>query len=76
MRHYHEVDVASLQLVRPRSVGVEHAGLAALELLELPRILAEAGFNGNQQAAAIGSVIGRMAAPGSELATWRWLHGT
>ena len=70
---YHEVDVASLQLVRPRSVGVEHAGLAALELLELPRILAEAGFNGNQQAAAIGSVIGRMAAPGSELATWRWL---
>ncbi|MEW6289844.1 MAG: IS1634 family transposase [Thermodesulfobacteriota bacterium] len=70
---YHEVDVASLQLVRPRSVGVEHAGLAALEWLELPRILAEAGFNGNQQAAAIGSVIGRMAAPGSELATWRWL---
>jgi len=70
---YHEVDVASLQLVRPRSVGVEHAGLSALEWLELPRILAEAGFNGNQQAAAIGSVIGRMAAPGSELATWRWL---
>lgn len=70
---YHEVDVASLQLVRPRSVGVEHAGLSALEWLELPRILAEAGFNGIQQAAAIGSVIGRMAAPGSELATWRWL---
>jgi transposase len=71
---YHEVDVDSLQLVRPRSVGVEHVGLAALEWLALPRILAEVGFNGVQQAAAIGSIIGRMAAPGSELATWRWLQ--
>ena len=71
---YHEVDVDSLQLVRPRSVGVEHVGLAALGWLELPRILAEAGFNGIQQAAALGSVIGRMAVPGSELATWRWLQ--
>jgi transposase len=71
---YHEVDVDSLQLVRPRSVGVEHFGLAALGWLELPSILAEVGFNGIQQAAAIGSVIGRMAVPGSELATWRWLQ--
>ena len=71
---YHEVDVDSLQLVRPRSVGVEHVGLAALGWLELPSILAEVGFNGIQQAAAIGSVIGRMAVPGSELATWRWLQ--
>lgn len=72
---YHEVDVASLELVRPRSVGVEHAGLAALDWLGLPGILAEAGFNGRQQAAAIGCVIGRLAAPGSELSTWRWLTG-
>lgn len=71
---YQEVDVASLEMLRPRSVGVEHAGMAALEWLELPRILAEAGFNGAQQAAAITGIIGRMAAPGSELATWRWLR--
>jgi len=70
---YHEVDVASLELVRPRSVGVEHAGLAALSWLEIPRILESAGLNGVQRAAALGSIIGRMAAPGSELATWRWL---
>ena len=31
------------------------------------------GFTGAQCAAAIGNVIGRMAAPGSELATWGWL---
>jgi transposase len=72
-QEYHEVDVESLELVRPRSVGVEHVGLAALGWLELPHIFAEAGFNGVQQAAVMASVIGRMAAPGSELATWRWL---
>ena len=70
---YHEVDVASLELVRPRSVGVEHAGLAALSLLGIPQILESAGLNGVQRAAAMGSIIGRMAAPGSELATWHWL---
>lgn len=71
---YHEVDVDSLELVRPRSIGVEHAGLAALNWLELPRILEQVGLNGKQQAAVIGNVIGRMASPASELATWGWLR--
>jgi len=71
---YQEVDVNSLELIRPRSAGVEHVGLAALDWLELPRILEEAGCNGSQRAAAIGAIIGRMAMPGSELATWRWLR--
>jgi hypothetical protein len=70
---YREVDVASLQLVRPRSVGVEHAGLAALRELGLPEILESAGLNGVQQAAALGNIIGRMTSPGSERATWLWL---
>lgn len=70
---YQEVDIASLELVRPRSVGVEHAGLAALSWLEIPQILESAGLNGAQRAAAMGSIIGRMAAAGSELATWHWL---
>ena len=70
---YQEVDVASLELVRPRSVGVEHVGVAALTELGLPQILESAGLNGVQRAAAMGSIIGRMAAPGSELATLRWL---
>ena len=68
-----EVDIASLQLIQPRSVGVEAAGLAAIGWLGIDPILAELGFNGIQRAAAAGSLIGRMAAPGSELATWRWL---
>lgn len=70
---YHEVDVTSLELVRPRSVGVEHVGLTALSWLQMPQILEAAGLNGVQRAAALGSIIGRMAVPGSELSTWRWL---
>jgi hypothetical protein len=32
------------------------------------------GFNGPQRAAAIGTLIERMTAPGSELATHHWLQ--
>jgi transposase len=71
---YAEVDVASLQLTRPRAVGVEAAGLAAMDWLGIDRILTDLGFNGVQRDAAAGLLIGRMAAPGSEMATWRWLR--
>lgn len=70
---YQEVDIGSLKMVHPRSIGVEHAGLFALQELGMPEILGEAGLNGVQQAAAIGSIIGRMAEPGSELSTYGWL---
>ena len=70
------VDVNSLELVQPRSVGVEQVGLWAMEQLHLPALLGELGFNGPQRAAALGLIIGRMAAPGSELATHRWLNQT
>jgi hypothetical protein len=71
---YQEVDVASLELVRPRSIGVEHAGLEAIKLLNLPKILEEAGFNKAQRDVAAASIIARMAEPGSESATWQWLN--
>ena len=70
------VDVASLELVRPRSVGVEHVGLWAMEQVGLQSLLAQLGLNSRQQAAAVGSIIGRLAAPGSERATHRWLRET
>lgn len=70
---YQDVDVNSLEMVRPRSVGIEHAGLSALSQLGVPEILTSVGLNGKQSACALGSIIGRMAEPGSELSTWRWL---
>lgn len=71
---FHEVDIDSLQLVRPRSIGVENLGLSALNELSLPAIFAGLGFNKTQIAAVIGSIVGRMAEPGSELSTWRYLQ--
>ena len=67
------VDVDSLELVRPRSVGVEHVGLWAMEQVGLGELLEGLGFNGRQRAVAMALIIGRMAQPGSERATWRWL---
>ena len=66
------VDVNSLELVQPRSVGVEQVGLWAMEQMGFARLLEDVGLNGPQRAAAMGLIIGRMAAPGSELATHRW----
>ncbi len=70
---YQSLDVNSLEMVRPRSVAVEHVSLAALRQLGLDNKLQQLGFNGRQQAAAIGTIIGRMTAPGSELSTHHWL---
>ena len=67
------VDVDSLELVRPRSVGVEHVGLWAMDQLGLRTGLQALGLPASLCAAAIGSVIARMARPGSERATRRWL---
>jgi len=70
---YHEVDIDSMEMLRPRSIGVEHLGLEALQWLGLPAILAGAGLNGVERSLAMGSIIGRLAEPGSERATWDWL---
>ena len=72
--NYQEVDIDSLELTQPRSVGVEHVGVAALNWLDFHTILADAGLNGVQRAVAFGSIIARMAKPGSEQASWQWLR--
>ena len=72
-RDFHNVDLASLQLLRPRSVGVEQLALWAIQQVQLIPLLARLGLSGPQRAAALGSIVARMAAPGSERATYRWL---
>ena len=67
------LDVDSLELIRPRSVGVEHVGLWAMEQLGLRTLFEELGMGASMSAAAVGSVIARMAQPGSERAARRWL---
>ena len=72
-RDVQAVDVASLALVRPRSVGVEHVALWAMDQLSLRERLETLGLGPSLRAAAIGSIIARLAQPGSEAATARWL---
>ena len=62
------VDIDSLELVRPRSVGVEHVALWAMRQLRPPSLLEELGLSGAQRAAVLGSLVGCMAAPASERA--------
>ena len=71
-----EVDLNTLEQVRPRTVGVEHVALTCMRQLGFDEKLAALGFNKPQIAAAVGNVIGRMAVPASELATYAWLQQT
>ena len=71
---YQEVDLDTLDLVRPRSAGVEHAALSAMRSCAFEDKLAELGLNRPQIAAAVGNIVARMAHPGSELATHAWLQ--
>jgi len=59
---------------RNRADGVEHVAYEALRQLQLDKKLQELGLNKHQLCTAIGTVIGRMIEPGSELATHYWLQ--
>jgi transposase len=71
---YQEVDINSLQQLKPRSVGIESIGVQALTELGLLDKLTELGVNGVMRGAIMGNIIGRMAKPASELSTWQWLQ--
>ena len=69
-----QVDIESFDSFRPRTVGVENIGLWACQTLGLPQLFESLGFNGRERATALALIIGRLAKPGSELATFEWLN--
>ena len=71
---YHNVDIDSLELMRPRSVGAEHVSYQVLLRLQLDKKMKDLGFNKHQISAAIAAIVGRMVEPGSELSTHFWLQ--
>ena len=71
---YLSVDINSLQNSEPRSVGVEQMAYDALQSLKLDTKLKSLGLSNAELSAAIGAIIGRMAAPGSERSTLQWLQ--
>ena len=68
------VDAESLELLDPRTVGVESLALHAIRTLKIDESLKSAGFNTVDLAGAIGQIVGRIAHPGSERQTLRWLQ--
>lgn len=71
---YRTVDLNSLEHQQIRQVGAEHAGYEILKQLGFEQLLFELNFNRKQINTAIGSIIGRLAAPGSERATHKYLQ--
>ncbi len=65
------VDLDSLELTRPRSVGVEQVALWAIEAVGFIELLIGLGLSGPVRSAILGVIIGRMAHPASERATRR-----
>jgi len=68
------VDVNSLELTRPRSVGVEQVALWAMQTVGFIELLIGLGLTGPLRSILLGVIIGRMAHPASERATRRWLE--
>ncbi len=73
---FQEVDLDTIELVRPRSVGVEHAALSVMRECGFEEKLQELGLNRPQIAAVVGNIVARIAHPASELATHGWLQQT
>jgi transposase len=68
------VDADTLELMDPRSVGVESVALHALSELGIIDQLKTAGLNRVSVAAAVAQIVARMAHPASERASHRWLQ--
>ncbi len=73
---YHCVDINSVDVFHPRSVGVESAALWAMDQIGLRRLFDQLKLAPSLRDAAVGSIVARMAAPGSERTTRSWLAGS
>src|SRR5664280_81512 len=71
---YHRVNINHIEAHQARSIGAETLALHAVRQLQLDQKLTALGFNKIDSAAALGSIIGRMVSPGSELQTHDWLQ--
>jgi hypothetical protein len=68
---YRTVNLNTLNIYNPRSIGCEHVTLETLRFLELDKKFANLGFSSPQVALAIGAIVGRACHPASERETHR-----
>ena len=72
--NFQGVDVDAFTNFHSHTAGVEHVALWAMDRLGLRSLLEQLGLTRLMRAAIIGSIVGRMAKPGSERATNYWLR--
>jgi transposase len=68
------VDIDSATTAWSRSLGPELVGHHVWNELKMPAVLEECGLSERERSLAEAVVLGRLIAPGSDLATWRWLR--
>lgn len=73
-KHYEAVDINGLDNTNVKSIGAETLAYEAAKKLNFPSILLECGLNQKQLNIALGSVIGRLLSPGSEVKTADYLR--
>lgn len=71
---YQTVDINRLEALQARSIGTETLAYHAFKQLQLDKKLIALGFSRVDLAAVMGTIIGRMVLPGSELQTHDWLQ--
>ena len=71
---YHRININRIEAAQARSIGAETLACHAVRQLQLDQKLTALGFNKIDSAAALGSIIGRMVSPGSELQSHDWLQ--
>lgn len=71
---YETVDINSVSTSDSRTIGVEHIITNSMQAYNIDKILQKLKFNENQIAYAKMLIAGRLAHPGSERETARWIH--
>jgi len=71
--NYQTININSLEHEHSRTVGIEHISYETLKKLEIDKKLYELGLNKRQVEICIGVIVGRLAYPNSERATYNWL---
>ena len=73
-KHYHEVDVDSVENSNIKSIGAEYLAHEMFKRLGLNDILANCGFNQKQLHLASAAIIGRLLCPGSDVGTCHYVR--
>ena len=73
-RELKTVDISSATTSFSRCLGPELVGHHVWKQLKMPAVLEECGFSPRERSLAEAVVLGRLIAPGSDLATWGWLR--